>query len=87
MKTLFTRIIQIHLLLGLASFAVATSAWAADSASFDISSIGRQQYKTDDYIRAAITLQAMGREAACQALLESAKTHPARDYDVCFFVL
>ena len=74
MKTLFTRIIQAHLLLSLASFALVTSAWAADSAPFDLASIGGGQYKVDDYIRAAVTLQAMGREKACQAMVESAKT-------------
>jgi hypothetical protein len=87
MKTLCTRIMQVRLLLGFASFAAATSAWAAGSAPFDIASIGRQQYKVDDYIRAAVTLQAMGGETACQTLLASAEAHPTRDYDVCFFVL
>ena len=55
------------------------------AAPFDIASIGVQQYKADDYLRAAVSLQAMGREAACQALLASAKTNPGPD--VRFFVL
>ncbi|MGD1086234.1 MAG: hypothetical protein ABSA47_15980 [Verrucomicrobiota bacterium] len=57
----------------------------AAAAPFDIASIGVQQYKADDYIRAAVALQAMGREGACQALLASAKTNPGPD--LRFFVL
>ncbi len=55
------------------------------AAAFDIASIGVQQYKADDYLRAAVSLQAMGREAACQSLLASAKTNPGPD--LRFFVL
>jgi len=52
---------------------------------FDIASIGVQQYKADDYLRAAVSLQAMGRETACKALLASAITNPTPD--LRFFVL
>ena len=47
--------------------------------TFDISSINAAQFKSDDYIHAAISLQAMGKQAACQALLESAKTAAMMD--------
>jgi hypothetical protein len=87
MKTLFTRIMQAHLWLGLASVTLTTQAWAADSAPFDIASVGGDEYKADNYIRAAITFQAMGREAACQALLASAKASPIRTRDLGYFVL
>jgi hypothetical protein len=52
---------------------------------FDISSIRKAQHKADDYIRAAVSLQAMGKEAACQALLDSAKT--ASRFDDRYIVL
>jgi hypothetical protein len=55
------------------------------AAPFDISSIRSGQFKADDYIRAAVSLQAMGRDAACQALLASAKTNAGLDNR--FFVL
>ena len=55
------------------------------ASSFDMNPISAHQFKVDDYIRAAISLQAMGRDAACQALLASAKTNAPRDYR--YFVL
>ena len=55
---------------------LARSCLAAD---FDISQINAAESKADEYIRAAISLQAMGRDAACQALLASTKTNAKLD--------
>jgi len=46
-----------------------------------------QQYKVEDYIRAAVCLQDMGPKAACQALLACAKTNRGPDSDLRFYVL
>jgi hypothetical protein len=45
--------------------------WAGKgvAAAFDVSLISGHDYKVDNYIRAAVSLQAMGQEAACQTLL------------------
>lgn len=45
--------------------------WAGKglAAAFDISLISGHDYKVDNYIRAAMSLQAIGQEAACQTLL------------------
>jgi len=55
------------------------------AAQFEISSIPVTPYKVDDYIHAAVALQAMGREAVCQALLASAKTNAG--FDTRYYVL
>jgi hypothetical protein len=53
---------------------------AGFAAPFDITSIDMPPiYKADDYIRAAVSLQAVGREAACEALLASARTNATTD--------
>ncbi len=71
---------RLHLLLVL-SAVLARTGFAA---SFDINLIP-VQFKADNYLRAAISLQAMGREVACQALLASAKTNA--QLDERYFVL
>ena len=64
----------------------AVSLRAGFAAPFDIASISvPPNYKADDYIRAAVSLQAMGREVACQALLATVKTNSPNDRR--FFVL
>jgi hypothetical protein len=47
---------------------------------FDLSSVRVPQHKVDDYIRAAVALQAMGREVACQTLFAATKTNSIIDY-------
>jgi hypothetical protein len=49
--------------------------------------LGVQQYKIDECVRAAVSLQAMGPKAACQALLACANTNRGPDSDLRFFVL
>ena len=60
----------------------ANSAGLLDTSSLRVA---QPPYKVDDYIRAAISLQALGRDEACQTLLASAKTNAMLDRR--FFVL
>ena len=60
--------------LGLILLLLLVSARSGLAASFDISSIRVPQYKVDDYIRAAIPLQSMGRESGRQSLAQPSLT-------------
>lgn len=54
----------------------AASLLSSQAAPLDLASLRfGDDYKTDSYIRAAADLQAMGREAACQTLLEFTRTN------------
>jgi hypothetical protein len=65
--------VKLKLLTIFTSLALLPSSYATP---LDLASLGYgNDYKTDPYIHAAADLQAMGREAACQALLEFSQTN------------
>src|SRR5262245_47911083 len=61
----------------LLTIALTLLASAGLAGTFDVTSLPRmgQDYKPDAYIRTAMELQKMGKDAACQALLSSMSTN------------